>query len=57
MLLLINSWTLSEHAQLAKNGLIHLMKKSSVPNNVGSELYIIDKLHDYKMVDNHSIVE
>jgi hypothetical protein len=33
------------------------MKKSSVSNNVGSELYIIEKLHDYKMVDNHSIVE
>ena len=26
-------------------------------SNVGSELYIMEQLFDYKMVDNHSVVE
>ena len=26
-------------------------------SNAGSELYIMEQLYDYKMVDNHSVVE
>jgi len=26
-------------------------------SDAGSELYIIEQLYDYKMVDNHSVVE
>ena len=44
------------HMRVAKN-LWDALEAKFGATNAGSEIYVMEQFHDYKMVDNHSILD